>query len=87
MREVETVPAKCPECRIEFDVNIWHPLTPKVRYYKTDFQFRDEDRYEMIADMISKDVALMGGLKPRVLHVADRNYQHYRYLSVIVVWE
>lgn len=59
----------------------------KIRYYKTPYEGRNDDRFKMLADMLDNDKEC-DHLKPRILHLADLYSESgYCYLSVIVVWE
>jgi len=59
-----------------------------IRYYRTGLEGRDEDRFKMLAVLLDAAAKEFPGLKPRLLHLADRRSEGgYSYLSAIIVWE
>lgn len=62
----------------------------KIKYYKTKTQGKDEDRFQMLADLIAEEKEY-DHLKSRLLHLEDRmtymTQGGYQFLSAIVVWE
>jgi hypothetical protein len=58
-----------------------------VKYYRTSLEGKEEDRYEILANLMAVDAELREDLKPRILSLVDRKSGDHNYLSAIVVWE
>lgn len=58
-----------------------------IRSYETPFESRSESRFAMLAKQLDEAVKEFPGLKPRLLHLADLQFNGSWYLVAIVVWE
>lgn len=61
-----------------------------LKYYSTDWEKDNTDascRFNLLTTMIANDIPSFFGLKPRMLHVADKSYCGFVKVVAIVVWE